>query len=46
MKTQEVAAVTGYGRSRMYELVWGYNSIGFETLGDQRVFNQGSSKPL
>ena len=46
MSTQEVAAVTGYSRSWMYELVWGYNRSGIETLGDQRVLNQGSSKPL
>jgi transposase len=46
MSTQEVAAVTGYSRSWIYELVWGYNRSGVETLGDQRVFNQGSSKPL
>ena len=46
MSTQEVAAVTGYSRSWIYELVWGYNRSGIETLGDQRVLNQGSSKPL
>ncbi|MBN3879175.1 MULTISPECIES: helix-turn-helix domain-containing protein [unclassified Nostoc] len=37
--TQEVAAVTGYSRSWIYELVWGYNRNGFKTLGDQRVLN-------
>jgi len=36
----------GYSRSWIYELVWGYNRIGPETLGDQRSSNQGSSKPL
>lgn len=46
MTTQEVVAVTGYSRSWIYELVWGYNRIGPETLGDQRTSNQGSSKPL
>lgn len=30
------ANATGYSRSWMYELVWGYNRIGPETLGDQR----------
>jgi hypothetical protein len=43
---QEVVAATGYSRSWIYELVWGYNRIGLETLGDQRSSNQGSSKPL
>ena len=46
MTTQEVVAATGYSRSWIYELVWGYNRIGPETLGDQRMSNQGSSKPL
>lgn len=45
-RTEEVVAATGYSRSWMYELVWGYNRIGPETLGDQRRSNQGSSKPL
>jgi len=44
--TEEVVAATGYSRSWIYELVWGYNRIGPETLGDQRSSNQGSSKPL
>ncbi|MBN3883152.1 helix-turn-helix domain-containing protein [Nostoc sp.] len=35
MSTQEVAVVTGYSRSWIYELVWGYNRSGIETLGDQ-----------
>ncbi len=46
MRTQEVAAATGYSRSWIYELVWGYNRIGVKTLGDQRILNQGSSKAL
>ncbi|KYC35252.1 hypothetical protein WA1_08835 [Scytonema hofmannii PCC 7110] len=45
-RTEEVAEVTGYSRSWIYELVWGYNRIGAETLGDQRSSNQGSSEPL
>ncbi|MEP6540874.1 helix-turn-helix domain-containing protein [Microcoleus vaginatus GB1-A2] len=32
----EVAEVTGYSRSWIYEWVWGYNRIGPETLGDGR----------
>ena len=31
LSTKEVATVTGYSRSWIYELVWGYNRIG--TLG-------------
>jgi hypothetical protein len=31
MRTQEVVAATGYSRSWIYELVWGYRS--FITLG-------------
>ena len=41
-----MVATTGYSRSRIYELVWGYNRIGAETLPDQRISNQGSSEPL
>ena len=43
--TEEVAAVTGYSRSWIYELVWGYNRIGADTLGDGRHQNQGK-EPL
>jgi transposase len=28
--TEEVAALTGYSRSWIYELVWGYNRLGIE----------------
>ena len=45
-RTEEVAAVTGYSRSWIYELVWGYNRIGPQTLGDHRHHNRGSSEPL
>lgn len=38
----EVAEVTGYSRSWIYELVWGYNRIGPETLGDGRRQNPGA----
>ncbi len=41
-----MVATTGYSRSWIYELVWGYNRIRAETLGDQRISNQGSSEPL
>ncbi len=39
--TKEVAEVTGAKRSWIYELVWGYNRIGPETLGDGRRNNKG-----
>lgn len=45
-RTQEVAGVTGYSRSWIYELVWGYNRIGPETLGDHRHQNPGGSEAL
>jgi transposase len=45
-RTEEVAVVTGYSRSWIYELVWGYNRIGSESLGDHRHDNTGSSQPL
>lgn len=38
----EVAQVTGYSRSWIDELVWGYNRIGPETLGDGRRQNRGA----
>ena len=41
-KTEEVAAVTGYSRSWIYELVWGYNDSGPKTLGDGRQSNLGA----
>ena len=44
-RTEEVAAITGYSRNWIYELVWGYNRIGPETLGDGRHQNPGA-KPL
>ena len=44
--TQEVAGVTGYSRSWIYELVWGYNRTNPETLGDHRHQNPGGSEPL
>ena len=44
-RTEEVAAITRYSRNWIYELVWGYNRIGPETLGDGRHQNPGA-KPL
>ena len=43
--TKEVAEITGYSRSWIYELVWGYNRLGAESLGDKRKENKGA-KPL
>jgi len=39
---REVAAVTGYSRQWIYELVWGYNRLGIESLGDGRRKNRGA----
>lgn len=44
--TEEVAAVTGYSRNWIYELVWGYNRQGPESLGDGRRQNLGGSPLL
>jgi transposase len=44
-KTEEVSAITGYSRSWIYELVWGYNRVGPETLGDKRHDHPGA-EPL
>ena len=38
-RTEEVAEITGYSRNWIYELVWGYNHLGPESLGDQRCQN-------
>lgn len=38
--TTEVMSVTGYSRGWIYELVWGYNHLGPESLGDQRGKNR------
>jgi transposase len=43
--TAEVAAVTGYGISWIYELVRSYNRYGPEMLGDRRKYNTGA-EPL
>jgi hypothetical protein len=38
--TAEVIAITGYSRGWIYELVWGYNHLEPESIGDQRVTNR------
>lgn len=43
--TEEVASITGYSRNWIYELVWGYNRLGVQSLGDKRKQNRGA-KPL
>jgi len=44
--SQEVAAVTGYSRNWIYELVRSYNRIGVEALGDLRRHNRGAPPKL
>jgi transposase len=44
-RAEEVAQVTGYSRSWIYELVWGYNQLGLDAIGDKRHQNAGA-KPL
>lgn len=44
--TEEVAAITSYSRHWIYELVWGYNRIGPDTLGDYRHQNPGPKPKL
>jgi transposase len=39
--TAEVAEITSYSLSWIYELVWGYNRIGTESLGDKLRENRG-----
>lgn len=43
---EDVAEITGYSRSWIYELVWGYNRARPETLGDGRVGNPGAAPIL
>lgn len=45
-RSEEVAAITGYSQSWIYELVWGYNRIGPKSLGDGRVDNSGAAPLL
>lgn len=44
--SQEVSEITGYSRSWIYELVWGYNRIGSESLGDKRHEHLGAKTLL
>lgn len=44
--TTEVAELTGYSRSWVYELVWGYNRLGPDSLGDKRHSNPGKAPLL
>lgn len=44
--SEEVAELTGYSSSWIYELVWGYNRIGTEALGDKRHQNPGAAPLL
>ncbi len=44
--SQEVSEITGYSRSWIYELVWGYNRIGPESLGDKRHEHLGAETLL
>ena len=44
--TDEVAQITSYSRSWIYELVWGYNRLGTESLGDKRHQNPGRTPLL
>jgi transposase len=41
LSTAEVKALSSYSRSWIYELVWGYNRLGPESLGDKRHQNPG-----
>ena len=44
--TREVAEITGYSLTWLYELVWGYNRVGPESLGDKRQNNAGRTPLL
>ncbi len=44
--TEEVAAVTGYSRDWIYQLVRSYNRLGPEALGDLRRHNPGALPKL
>lgn len=43
--TKEVSESTGYSKNWIYELVWGYNRLGPDSLGDKRKLNLGG-KPM
>ncbi len=44
--TKEVSHITGYSRSWIYELVWGYNNTGPDSLGDKRHEHKGKDPLL
>lgn len=44
--TQAVSDVTGYSHAWIYELVWGYNRDGADSLGDGRQKNPGATPLL
>ena len=44
--SKEVSQVTGYSLSWIYELVWGYNRIGPDSLGDKRRKHPGGKTLL
>ncbi len=44
--SKEVSEVTGYSLSWIYELVWGYNHIGSDSLGDKRREHPGGKALL
>jgi len=44
--TKEVAEITGYSKNWIYEIVWGYNRLGPESLGDKRKLNPGGKTLL
>lgn len=44
--SEEVAAVTGYSRNWIYELVRSYNEMGAEAVGDLRRHNRGALPKL
>jgi transposase len=45
-KTKEVAEITGYSLNWIYELLWGYNRLGPDSLGDKRRENPGRTPLL
>ena len=44
--SREVSQITGYSLSWIYELVWGYNRIGPQSLGDKRHEHPGADTLL
>ncbi len=44
-RSSEVAELTGYSRSWIYELVWGYNRMGADSRLRQTASESGCSSP-